>query len=149
VNEECGGVNPPAPLDRAPTVPAAKPKRPRGRPAGVPNRLTVAAREIMQRVDFDPLEGLLRVAKSRRYSMDLRLKAMLGALPVLYPRLSTVFLNARQEKDVNINIVQEMAADPELCAAMEKLSLAASEAAARQLPSPRVIDVTPEQSNEA
>lgn len=107
--------------------------------------MTKVARQLLVDVNFDPLEGLLRVAKNRRVPLDLRIKAMAAAVPFVYPKLSTTVIHAQVENNVTVTQIQQLAmADPELADAFEKISLAMSAAARRALPPPDVIDVRPE-----
>ena len=79
----------------------------------------------MERLKCDPLEALLRIVKNRRLSIALRMDAAKAAAPYCYPRLSTVFMAGKVDSDVNITgFLAAAQHDPELSAAMEKLSLA-------------------------
>ena len=83
------------------------------------------ARDIVERLNCDPLEALLLIVRNRRLSIEVRLDAAKAAVPFVHARLSTTFISARVESNVNVTRqIQEIAtADPELAKAMEALSL--------------------------
>jgi hypothetical protein len=115
------------------------PKKPRGRPRGSVNRRSQMARDIVERLNCDPLEGLLRIAKNKRLAIELRLDAMKAAVPFVHARLSTTFVSGRVESNVSVrHQLQAIMMDPELSAAAQMLSLAFS-----AQPAPNVIDVEP------
>jgi hypothetical protein len=128
-------------------LPKSKPKLPRGRPRGAINRRSQMARDIVERLNCDPLEALLLIVRNRRLSIEVRLDAAKAAVPFVHARLSTTFISARVESNVNVTRqIQEIAtADPELAKAMEALSLRLTQAghdAKRQ--AAEIIDVEPE-----
>jgi len=97
------------------------------------------ARDIVERLNCDPLEGLLRIAKNKRLAIELRLDAMKAAVPFVHARLSTTFVSGRVESNVSVrHQLQAIMMDPELSAAAQMLSLAFS-----AQPAPNVIDVEP------
>ena len=113
----------------------------RGRPRGSLNRRSQMARDIVERLDYDPLEGLLRIAKNRRLAIEVRLDAMKAAVPFVHARLSTTFISGRIESDNTIrHQVEAIMMDPELSAAAQMLSLAMN---APPPPASKVIDVKP------
>jgi len=121
------------------------PKKPRGRPRGSVNYRARVARDIMERLQCDPLEALLRMVKNRRLSIDLRLDAAKAAAPYCYPRLATVFMNTRSESysTVTHQLIEAAHRDPELAAAMESFSLKLNQLPQFPHGAPKVIDVTP------
>lgn len=99
----------------------------------------------MERLKCDPLESLLRIVKNKRLSFEVRMDAAKAAAPYCYPRLATVFMNAKVESHSTVSHLIEAAhKDPALALAMQELSLKLSEIDrdARRKP-PEVIDVTP------
>lgn len=114
-------------------------KKRRGRPRGSVNRRSQIARDIVERLNVDPLEALLRIIKNRRLPIELRLDAAKAATPFVHARLSTtqVFADVRQNVEVDHKIQELAASDPAIARALEAVALKLAES------SMPVIDVTP------
>jgi hypothetical protein len=111
-----------------------------GRPKGAVGRRTQLARDLVEKLNFDPLEALLKLARNRRYSVELRAGWMRDCLPFIHAKLSTTFISGKVDttSTVTHQLLESAWKDPELAAAMQTLSLALS--APRE---ENVIDVEP------
>jgi len=115
-----------------------------GRPKGSVSKRTQVARDLIEKLNYCPLENLLKIARARRYSIEIRMDAMKAALPFLYPKLSTVFMNAKTDSTVDVrHYVEAAMADPALAAAMQTISLGLS---ARELEAHRATHVDPDKT---
>jgi hypothetical protein len=76
------------------TLQPDEPRR-RGRPKGSLGTKAKLARAIVEELDFDPLRFLLRVAKNKRYDINLRVKAASDCLNVIHPRLASQHISAK------------------------------------------------------
>lgn len=93
----------------------------------------IAAKEAMQRFNYDPLEVLVRFAQDAQTNNDTKMHIAETLLPYMYPKLSNVTV----EGEVTTNVTAESQAallrrvleNPELADAAQRLSLAAAEAA--------------------
>lgn len=93
----------------------------------------VAAREVMQKRNYCPLEEIVNIAQAPETHLDTKLHIAETLLPYMYPKLSSVEIEA----DMNINhsaenqaiLLRRLLQDPELADAAQRLSIAASMAA--------------------
>ncbi len=101
-----------------------KPKR--GRPKGSLGTRAKLAREILEKSNFSPLEFLLRVARNRRHALEVRIDAAKSSLPFLYPRLTTVHMQAEVKNNYEITerIQAIVATDPVMLDAVERICFA-------------------------
>ena len=121
-----------------------------GRPKGSTGHRSQLAREIMVDLNYDPLRALIAIAKRRKTPLDIKIKAAAAMLPFAHPKLSAVFVHRKKEVDIYVAQLQHLAAaDPLLAEAIERVSLAATEASRLQLSpsSGAVIDVQSESSD--
>ena len=93
----------------------------------------LAAREAMQRLNYDPLETLVLVAQDQNTNNDTKLRIAETLLPFMYPKLSNVTvegeITSNTTADAQANLLRRVLDDPELADAAQKLSLAAASAA--------------------
>jgi hypothetical protein len=93
----------------------------------------VAAKEAMQKFNYDPLEVLVQMAQEQGANNDTKKEIAMILLPYLYPKLSNITV----EGEITTNTTAESQAallrrvleNPELADAAQRLSLAAAEAA--------------------
>jgi hypothetical protein len=91
------------------------------------------AKQIAEEMGVDPLIGLLKIIKNVRLCVELRVDAMKAVMPFLYPKLSTTFVAAKFDGNMNMrHQVEACMMDPELSAQMEALSLGLSKHALQQ-----------------
>jgi hypothetical protein len=97
-----------------------------GRPQGSIGRRAQVAKDLVARLNFDPLENLLKIARKKRNPLDIRVDAMKAACKFVHPVLSTQHILA--QADVNLGMTARIAsavlASPELSAMAETLSIA-------------------------
>ncbi len=93
----------------------------------------LAAREAMQRFNYDPLQVLVMFAQEQNTNNDTKLHIAEVLLPYLYPKLSNITVEGEVVSSVTLesqaNLLQRVLANPELADAAQRLSLAAAEAA--------------------
>ena len=93
----------------------------------------VAAKEAMQKFNYDPLEVLVQMAQEQGANNDTKKEIAMILLPYMYPKLSNITI----EGEITTNTTAESQAallrrvleNPELADAAQRLSLAAAEAA--------------------
>ena len=103
-----------------------------GRPKGALNRGRAAARDIMNALNIDPLEALLRIAKSRKTPLALKLDALKSAAKFCHPTLATTAVQVTGKDEgpiVLANFQARLMSDPVLNNAAELLQFAMLEAA--------------------
>ncbi len=90
----------------------------------------VAAREAMQRFNYDPLEVLVLFAQEPATQADTKLRIAETLLPYMYPKLSNITLDGEvqvsQNAETQANLLRRVLEDPELADAAQRLSIAAS-----------------------
>jgi hypothetical protein len=90
----------------------------------------VAAREAMQKFNYDPLEVLVLVAQDQQTHNDTKLRIAETLLPYMYPKLSNVTLEGEvgvsQSVESQAALLRRVLDDPELADAAQRLSIAAS-----------------------
>jgi len=92
----------------------------------------VAAKEAMQRFNYDPLDVLVQFAQDASTNNNIKLHIAETLLPYMYPKLSNIVV----EGEITTNTAAESQAallrrvleNPELADAAQRLSLAAAEA---------------------
>ena len=93
----------------------------------------VAAKEAMQRFNYDPLETLVLFAQDAGVNNDTKMHIAETWLPYMYPKLSNVTVEgevvASTTAESQVNLLRRVLANPELADAAQRLSLAAAEAA--------------------
>ncbi len=99
--------------------------RQRGRPKGSLGRKSQLARDLCEKLNFDPLEALLKLCKSRKYSAELRAGWMADCLPYIHAKLSTTFVSAKVDSMTTVThqLLDLAHKDPALAMALETLSL--------------------------
>jgi hypothetical protein len=100
-----------------------------GRPKGALNRGRACAAEICEKLNIDPLEALLSIAKRRSTPLDIKVDCLKAAAKFCHPALSTTAVLAKIDSVIDIRkSAERILANPELAEYAEKLSLALSEA---------------------
>ena len=93
----------------------------------------VAAKEMMQRFAYDPLEVLVRFAQDLSTNNDVKLKIAETLLPYLYPKLSNITVDGEVVTSLRAEsqaaLLRRVLENPELADAAQRLSLAAAEVA--------------------
>lgn len=92
----------------------------------------IAAREAMQVHGYDPLDQLVQFAQAESTSGETKLKIAETLLPYMYPKLSSITLDAEVSGTSHAPqavLLRQILANPELADAAQKLSVAASMAA--------------------
>jgi len=93
----------------------------------------IAAKEAMQRFNYDPLEVLVRFAQDPATHNETKLKIAETLLPFMYPKLSNVTvegeLQTTSTAEVQASMLRRILENPELADAAQRLSIAAAEAA--------------------
>jgi len=92
----------------------------------------IAAREAMQKFNYDPLETLVMFAQDQQTPRDDKLKIAETLLPYMYPKLSNITLEGEvstSNSENQASLLRRMLSNPELADAAQRLSLAAAEIA--------------------
>lgn len=93
----------------------------------------VAAKEAMQRFNYDPLEVLVMHAQSANTPNDTKMKIAETLLPYMYPKLSNIVVEGEivnnSVAESQSALLRRVLANPELADAAQRLSLAAAESA--------------------
>ena len=93
----------------------------------------IAAKEAMQRFNYDPLETLVLFAQDANTNNDTKLEIAQTLLPYMYPKLSNVTIDGEVISNVTAEsqaiLLRRMLESPELADAAQRLSIAAAEAA--------------------
>jgi hypothetical protein len=93
----------------------------------------LAAREAMQKWNYDPLDVLVLHAQDAATSQATKLEIAQVLLPYLYPKLQNVTVDGQIEATVSAEsqsaLLRRVLENPELADAAQRLSLAAAEAA--------------------
>ncbi len=93
----------------------------------------LAAREAMQRVGYDPIDELVKIAQSDGLSLTGKKEVAEILLPYMYPKLSAVVMDAdvtiNDDREMQEAMMMKMLSDPTLADAAAKLSLAAADCA--------------------
>lgn len=93
----------------------------------------IAAREAMQKFNYDPIEVLVMIAQDSNASLDTKKDVATTLLPYMYPKLSNVTLEGEvtttTSAESSANLLQRILSDPELADAAQRLSVAAANAA--------------------
>ena len=92
----------------------------------------VAAREAMQRFNYDPLEVLVQFAQDLNTPNNVKSEIAQILLPYMYPKLSNITvdgeLTTNQIVDNQNALLQRILSNPDLADAAQRLSIAAAEA---------------------
>lgn len=93
----------------------------------------LAAKETMQRFNYDPLEVLVMFAQDAQTNNENKLRIAETLLPYLYPKLSNITVEGEIVSNVTAEsqaaLLRRVLENPELADAAQRLSLAAAEAA--------------------
>lgn len=93
----------------------------------------IAAKEAMQKFNYDPLDVLVQMAQEANASLDARKEIAMVLLPYMYPKLSNVTIEGELTTNVSAesqaSLLRRVLENPELADAAQRLSLAAAEAA--------------------
>jgi hypothetical protein len=93
----------------------------------------IAAREVMQKLGYDPLESLVKFAMDAATNNDVKLHVAETLLPFMYPRLSNVTVDGEVTStitaDTQASLLRKLLENPELADAAQRLSIAAAESA--------------------
>jgi hypothetical protein len=93
----------------------------------------VAAKEAMQRFNYDPLEVLILHAQDASTSSGVKLEIAETLLPYMYPKLSNITVEGEVVSNTNAEsqavMLRRILANPELADAAQRLSIAAAESA--------------------
>jgi hypothetical protein len=93
----------------------------------------VAAKEAMQRFNYDPLESLVLFAQDAGTNNDTKMHIAEVLLPYMYPKLSNVTVEGEIVSNTSAEsqaaLLRRVLDNPELADAAQRLSLAAAEAA--------------------
>ena len=90
-----------------------------------------AAKEVMQRLAYDPLEVLIQCASEPSAPAEVKREVAEYLMPFMYPRLSNMEVQAEVEtSEVNRpneqDLMRRILSNPELADAAQKLSLEAA-----------------------
>jgi hypothetical protein len=92
----------------------------------------IAAREAMQKFNYDPLDVLVQFAQLETTNQDTKLEIAQTLLPYMYPKLSNVTMDAEvsvnERSDNQAALLRRILENPELADAAQRLSIAAAEA---------------------
>jgi hypothetical protein len=92
----------------------------------------VAAKEAMQKLNYDPLSVLVIYAQDASVNNDTKLKIAEVLLPYMYPKLSNITvegeITSTQTSESQASLLRRVLENPELADAAQRLSLAAAEA---------------------
>ena len=93
----------------------------------------IAAKEAMQKFNYDPLDVLVQMAQEQAASNDVKKEIAMVLLPYMYPKLSNITVEGEIVSNVSVEsqaaLLRRVLANPELADAAQRLSLAAAEAA--------------------
>lgn len=93
----------------------------------------IAAKEAMQKFNYDPLDVLVQMAQEVTANLDVRKEIAMVLLPYMYPKLSNVTIEGELTTNVSAesqaSLLRRVLENPELADAAQRLSLAAAEAA--------------------
>lgn len=93
----------------------------------------IAAKEAMQKFNYDPLEVLVRFAQDAQTNNDTKMHIAETLLPYMYPKLSNVTVDGEivtnSTAESQAALLRRVLENPELADAAQRLSLAAAEAA--------------------
>lgn len=96
----------------------------------VRKNVRVAARESMQKYNYDPLEVLVLFAQDAATSPASKLSIAETLLPYMYPKLSNVTLEGEvivaRDAESQAALLHKILQDPELADAAQRLSIAAA-----------------------
>ena len=70
-----------------------------GRQKGTPNKRSAAAKELLDGLDFDPLQEMVRIAQDQTVSPDLRFRASAELAPYVYPKLKALEISKDADGD--------------------------------------------------
>ncbi len=89
-----------------------------------------AAKETMQKLAYDPLEEMIRLAQEST-NPAVRMEVAQALMPYLHPKLSNVEVQGEMDTTVHQpnsrDMLEKIMANPELADAAQKLSLLASD----------------------
>src|SRR5262249_10312858 len=83
-----------------------------GRKKGVPNRSTEDAREILDRLHCDPIEGMARIALDEKKPIELRARIDSDLAQYRHPRLKAVELTGAGGESLLVGLINALAAAP-------------------------------------
>ncbi len=93
----------------------------------------VAAKEAMQKLNYDPLEVMVMFAQDNATHKDDKLHIAEVLLPYMYPKLSNVTIEGEVVSTITAEsqaaLLRRVLENPELADAAQRLSLAAAEIA--------------------
>lgn len=89
-----------------------------------------AAKETMQRLAYDPLEEMIRMAQATD-NPAVKMEVAQSLMPYMHPKLSNVEVQGEMDTTVHQpnarDMMERILANPELADAAQKLSLVASD----------------------
>lgn len=92
----------------------------------------VAAREAMQKFNYDPLESLVLFAQDPATNNDTKIEIAKTLIPYIYPKLSNVTVEGEVVSNTTVEmqtaLLRRVLENPELADAAQRLSIAAAEA---------------------
>ena len=98
-------------------------------PRGAKRAMLTLARDIMERENTCPLTTLLRMSKSRRLPITVRLQAAAAAAPFCFPKLSSIAVNLKDDNRAKFqDALLAVMSNPERLREAQTLSLALSDA---------------------
>lgn len=90
---------------------AEVPKRKRGRPFGSKSKINKAIAEGIAERGVTPLEFMLSIMNSKKYSADMRLDAARSAAPYVHPKLAQVSHTGSINSELNVKLSDETRLD--------------------------------------
>jgi hypothetical protein len=109
--------------------PAGSGRKP-GRPKGALNRIRQTAREICEQENIEPVKALIRVWRSKKFPLDMRLDALKCIVRLVHPTLTAARIDANVEATLTTDIrhhISVINSDPQLAAAAEAIALRLAE----------------------